>query len=545
VKVSGNLLGLRPATLRLLERLADRGAGAESAVTPSFAVALQEAVMATGRRIGCLVDRRGGVQEVVIGDAMRLPVPRWARKRVGPGRLGGIRLIHARPDGQGNQEPDLETLRMLSLDALVAVIPQGSGNMPKVEVARLLPDNGEGRLWEVDPAVHASALPGDFAGRIRDLEEEIRRTTGALRHRGDPGLRDAAFVVLPVLDSRTDVAWETAELQSLCRTAGLAVVHTAVQRRARPDPTFLVGKGMVRELAMMGLMKGVDLLVFGRPLTPSQQRSIAQVTEVRVIDRNQLILDIFARHARSPEGRLQVELAQLRYNLPRLSEKDDALSRLTGGIGAQGPGETRLEMERRRARDRIRLLEKRLEELAGRRHEGRRRRQEARVPLVALVGYTNAGKSTLFNTLTGASVRAEDRLFATLDPTVRRAWLEEGREVLLADTVGFIRDLPAELEGAFRATLEEVREARALLLVADAADPHLEEQVASVRRILREWELDRRPTLLLLNQADRVGDPDHLTRLAEDLGGIPCCAKDPRTLDPVRRRIGVLVGQWT
>jgi len=294
---------------------------------------------------------------------------------------------------------------------------------------------------------------------------------------------------------------------------------------------------------MTGLMKGVDLLVFGRPLTPSQQRSIAQVTEVRVIDRNQLILDIFARHARSPEGRLQVELAQLRYNLPRLSEKDDALSRLTGGIGAQGPGETRLEMERRRARDRIRLLEKRLEELAGRRHETRRRRQEARVPLVALVGYTNAGKSTLFNTLTGASVPAEDRLFATLDPTVRRTWLEEGSEVLLADTVGFIRDLPAELEGAFRATLEEVREARALLLVADVADPHLEEQVASVRRILREWELDRRPVLLLLNQADRVRDPDRLQQLAEDLGGIPCCAKDARTLEPVRRRIGALLGQ--
>lgn len=544
MRATGNLLGLRPAILKQIDRLAERRAGTEMYVDPYFAVALQDSALAAGRRIGCLVDRRGAVQSVLVGDAEHLEVPAWARKRLGTGRLGGLRLIHATLSGRGNSTNDLETLRMLSLDAIVAVVCGSEGAMPLVEVAHLLPDNAQGRLWEVLPPRHATRMEARFDLAVRDLEVQLRRDAAALRDRGLGGgtkARDAAIVVVPVVDRTLDEEWEKAELTALCRTAGVAVAAVVVQRRARPDPTFLIGRGKVREVAMLGLAKGADLLVFGSALTPSQQRSIAEATGVRVIDRNQLILDIFAKHAHTPEGKLQVELAQLRYNLPRLSDKDDALSRLTGGIGAQGPGETTLEMERRRARQRIHVLEKRIESVVAERTERRRRRVETATPMAAVVGYTNAGKSTLFNALTGASVVARDKLFATLDPTVRRMRLEDGREILLVDTVGFIRDLPDELVGAFRATLEEIEAARVLVLVADASDAHLEEQVGAVQRILAELGFADRPLLTVLNKADCVTNRALLEQLAFELGGTPACAREPETLRPLVRKLTALL----
>ncbi len=544
MKAQGNLLGLRPAQLKQIDRLAERRAGAEDFVDPWFAVALQDAALAAGRRIGCLVDRRGGVQALLVGNAVHLAVPKWARKRLGPGRLGGLRLIHATMNGEGLAHEDLETLRMLSLDATVAVICGIEGSMPWVEAAHLLPGSAGG-LWEVLPRRHASRMEARFDLAVRDLETQLRREQAALRNHGPGGgrARDAAIVVVPVLDRCVDEEWEKAELIALCHTAGVAVAAVVVQRRSRPDPTFLIGRGKVREVAMLGLAKGADLLVFGSALTPSQQRSIAEATDVRVIDRNQLILDIFAKHARTPEGRLQVELAQLEYNLPRLSDKDDALSRLTGGIGAQGPGETTLEMERRRARQRIHVLEKRIEAVVAERGERRRRRVEADAPMAAVVGYTNAGKSTLFNTLTGAEVVAQDRLFATLDPTVRRVRLEDGRTALLVDTVGFIRDLPEELAGAFRATVEEIEAAKVLVLVADASDPHLDEQVVAVRRLLADLGFGDRPVLTVLNKADRVADRAMLDAQALELDGIATCAPDPATLRPVLRKLTVMLSE--
>lgn len=546
MRATGNLLGLRPPVLKQIDRLAERRAGVEAFVDPWFAVALQDAALEAGRRIGCLVGRRGGVQSVLVGDAVHLPVPKWARKRLGAGRLGGLRLIHATLSGQGLATDDLETLRMLSLDATVAVICGTAGAVPMVEAAHLVPDNAAGRLWEILPRRHATMMDARLDLTLRDLETQLRRDAANLRNRGfgdGRKARDAAIIVIPVLDRTVDEEWERAELTALCHTAGVAVAAVVVQRRSRPDPTFLVGRGKVREIAMLGLAKSADLLVFGSALTPSQQRSIAEATDVRVIDRNQLILDIFAKHAHTPEGKLQVELAQLRYNLPRLSEKDDALSRLTGGIGAQGPGETTLEMGRRAARQRITVLEKRIQSVVAERSERRRRRVETAIPMAAVVGYTNAGKSTLFNTLTGASVIARDRLFATLDPTVRRMRLEDDSVALLVDTVGFIRDLPDELVGAFRATLEEIDAAKVLVLVADASDPHLEDQVAAVQRILAELDFGNRPVLLVLNKADCVRDKVTLAARALELDGILTCATDPATLQPVLRKLTAMLAR--
>ncbi len=528
--------------MRQVERLAERRAGVQEFVAPSFAIALQDAALLSGRRIAVLVDRRGVVREVVVGaNAASLDIPEGLRRRVGPGRLGGVRLIHARPDGAGLTTEDLTLMRLFSLDASVAVVPVGPGRMPLVEAAYPIPANPERRLWEVLPRRHASAMHERFDVVVRDVEAQMRRDADRLRYEAGTA-KDAALLVLPVV-GRRDVQWETAELRALARTADLAVAGVVLQRLARVDPRTLIGRGKLREVTMMGLQKGVDLLVFGTTLTPSQQRNLARETGVRVIDRNQLILDIFARHARTIEGRLQVELAQLRYNLPRLSEKDDSMSRLTGGIGALGPGETKLEMERRRARDRIHALEQRLRAVSSERAGRRRLRAERGIPVVTLVGYTNAGKSTIFNAMTGANVRAEDRLFATLDPTTRRVRHPEHREFLLSDTVGFIRDLPAELVGAFRATLEEVETSDALVLVADASDPHLDEQVQAVRRILADLGLAGRPMVLALNKVDLVHDRTALEDQALAFGAVLVCGRDPATLAPLLDAIdGALSG---
>jgi GTP-binding protein HflX len=533
VKARGNLSGLRPNVVRQIEKLFDRRAGTSEFVDPWLAVALQDAALAAGRRVGVLADRRGVVRDVLVGDALAIELPKEVRLRVGPGRLGGVRLIHATFCDRGMGDEDLRTLRMASLDASIAVLAGEAGRMPLVSVAWLLPVNPDGRLWEVRPPAHPAAIRERFDETIHDIEAQMRRDSAAIRSLGfgGTGARDAAILVLPVFDRRTDAEWEMAELRSLCRTADVAVAASVIQRRDRPDPRTLIGRGKLHEVSMLGLQHSADLLIFGVALGPSQQRSIAQAAGVRVIDRNQLILDIFAAHARSIEGRLQVELAQLRYNLPRLVEKDDSLSRLTGGIGALGPGETKLEMERRRAKQRIHALGERAERIAADRSERRRRRTESDLPVVALVGYTNAGKSTIFNALTGADVRVEDRLFATLDPTTRR--MRDGSRFLVSDTVGFIRELPKELVGAFLATLEEVRSARALVLVADASDPHVEEQIESVRRILGELEAGEIPTVLVLNKADRLGSPGEVERAAERFGAVTASALDPDSLRPV------------
>lgn len=348
---------------------------------------------------------------------------------------------------------------------------------------------------------------------------------------------EEAIIILPIRKGQKDAEWMMSELSSLCRSADLVVAHKSIQCIERVDSRTLVGRGKVKEITEIAHSKGIDLVVFGTSLTPSQQRNIALDTGLRVIDRNQLILGIFAKHARSRDGKIQIELAQLRYNLPRLSEKDDSLSRLTGGIGAIGPGETKLEMERRRARERIRFLEAKIEKLSEERAARRKRRLESNIPMVALVGYTNAGKSTIFNTLTKASVPAQDKMFATLDPTIRRVRLEDGSFILLCDTVGFIRDLPRELTGAFRATIEEVSTASGFILVVDSTDPHIYEQVLAVKKILGEMGFLDRPMVTAISKIDLVKDESFVKMQSINLNGIPVCGYDRESLVGVLRII--------
>jgi GTP-binding protein HflX len=299
-----------------------------------------------------------------------------------------------------------------------------------------------------------------------------------------------------------------AEFQELARSAGAEIADTLVQRRARPDPATLVGQGKLAEIEAVAASTRANVVLFDHDLSPSQLRNLEATLPCRVIDRTQLILDIFAQRAESRDGKLQVELAQLKYSLPRLGQKDDSLSRLTGGIGGRGPGETKLEIGRRRAKERVTHLQAQLKQLAKQRQQRRRKRTRGRVPTVAIVGYTNAGKSTLLNTLTGADVLAEDRLFATLDTRSRRlrvGWAGYGgREVILTDTVGFIRDLPKDLFAAFRATFEEAADADLLLQVVDASDPARELHLRTTEELLVELDIDRIPRIVVYNKSDLI-----------------------------------------
>ncbi|HZW79219.1 MAG TPA: GTPase HflX [Candidatus Deferrimicrobiaceae bacterium] len=333
-----------------------------------------------------------------------------------------------------------------------------------------------------------------------------------------------------------------AELRTLAGSAGANVVGEILQRRDRPDPATLIGAGKLEEIAGAAASVNADLLLFDHDLTASQQRNIERIVQRRVIDRTQLILDIFARHARTREGQLQVELAQLQYMLPRLAGRGIEMSQLGGGIGTRGPGETQLETDRRKIYRRVRHVEQQLENVRRIRAQQRQRRESAPVATVALVGYTNAGKSTLFNALTRAAVLASPRMFATLDPTIRAVVLPSKRKVLLSDTVGFIRSLPHTLVSSFRATLEEVQRASLILHVSDASSRLSAEQDAQVEIVLKELEAEKKPRLRVMNKVDLL-DVEVADNLQDDTKTVYVSAAEGKGLDRLLARIDELVDE--
>jgi GTP-binding protein HflX len=330
-------------------------------------------------------------------------------------------------------------------------------------------------------------------------------------------------------------------LKELARSCGVEVFDKLIQHRSAPDPRFLLGKGRLSQLVIRAMQIGANLLIFDHELTPAQARSLADFTELKVIDRTQLILDIFARRAHSREGKIQVELAQLKYALPRLPTRDTALSRLTGGIGARGPGETKLEISRRRVRDRIHLLEKQTRLIEKSRGRQRVKREKTAIPIISIVGYTNAGKSTLLNAMTKSAVFTEDRLFATLDPKSSRLRFPRDAEAIITDTVGFIRDLPPDLFAAFRATLDELKEADLLLHLVDVSNPYFESQIEAVDKILQELEIAGKPTLLVFNKEDRLPDKSPLTDLCRRFGAVAISALNPASLSPLMEKLEDMV----
>lgn len=390
--------------------------------------------------------------------------------------------------------------------------------------AHLLPENREGLPWEVLPPISVHDLGEDFPQMIRALEDEFTRAKG---RRGEWDKRDRAILVHVSENSATSAEDSMAELAELARSAGIKVVHRVFQRRSA-DSKFVLGKGKLQDTVIKAMQVGAEVVIFDLNLTPAQVRSIAEYTDLKVLDRTQVILDIFAQHAQTREGKIQVELAQLRYLLPRLSDKHSAMSRLTGGIGGRGPGETKLEIDRRRAQDRLALLQHEVEKLGDRRKLRRSVRTRNQLPVIAVVGYTNAGKSTLLNNLTQSSVVADNILFATLNPVSRRLRFPKERDVIITDTVGFIRELPEDLMAAFRTTFEEVGDADLLLHVVDASSPNIEEKMATVGQILADLDLNQKPAILVLNKID-LCEPSILDGLSRNYGGIQICAQDPQT----------------
>ncbi|HEX2882055.1 MAG TPA: GTPase HflX, partial [Polyangiaceae bacterium] len=390
----------------------------------------------------------------------------------------------------------------------------------------------------VGPIPHGHPQP-NFGELIGSLEEEFARRARSRE------VHTSRAILVHVADKKrpggmTRAQSSIGELHRLTQSAGLTVADTLIQLRDRIDPKFVLGRGKLESVVMRAIDLDADLLIFDCELSPTQANSIAMHTDLRVIDRTQLILDIFAQRAETRDGKLQVELAQLKYNLPRLNQKDDALSRLTGGIGGRGPGETKLEIGRRRARERVTQLEKQLKGLVGQRQQRRRKRQNSDLPVIAIVGYTNAGKSTLLNALTGAGVLAADKLFATLDTRARRLRLCDGRMAIVSDTVGFIREMPKDLFAAFRATFEEAADADLLLEIADAASEELDAHLTATRELLVALDLGHLPRLLVKNKWDLLG-PEQQLRAGAERNAVCVSASNGTHLDQLRQRITELL----
>lgn len=532
-KIHGNTEGLKTNQLRRIEYLYRRR------VPPRFLATRDLVREMTGlsheirRQIGVLIDRQGRVSHLIVGDDDKIVIPDTDDFRTMPGRLKGLRCIHTHLKDEPLTPDDVTDLTLLRLDLMAAVTMTQDGLPEQIYAGHILPGSADKAPCRFLDPLRPDELDIDCLKTIQALEAEMARIQ-ALYKSGDG--RERALLVSVTTQSRRVAEDSLAELKELVRSAGIHAADTVLQQRKKPDPRFLMGRGKLQELVVLALQKGVSMLIFDQELNPSQIRSITEGTELKVIDRTQLILDIFAQRAQTREGKLQVELAQLKYLLPRLVTKNMAMSRLTGGIGGRGPGETKLEINRRRARERIKRLGDELDKVRRRRRQQKAKRDRKGLPIISIVGYANAGKSTLLNTLTHSDVTAENRLFATLDPSSRRLRFPRDVEVIITDTVGFIQDLPQDLMAAFRATLEELESADLLLHVVDISNPRFEEQIKSVERILADLELDAIPTIRALNKMDQV-DPETLDILCRNHEGIAISAIDRKTLMPLIQKM--------
>jgi len=510
-KLYGNISGLSSREQKELERLYRRRVPPERITTHQLNRELCGLSHRLNKKIGLLLNRRGTVEFVVVGDEPLIRLGELKKRLVPPTQLRELRLVQTHFKGEPFSKKDLADLVLLRLDLILKVEVSKAGYPGFSHLVHLKPLNYEEQAYEFYPPFPAGEIKLNFQELISALEEEFAKK----RPTKSTPEQEGVILVKVVLSkkkgakiNRWEIEQELVELSSLAESAGVVVLDEVVQKRESYHPRYLIGEGKLEEIAIRAMQLGAQTLIFDQELTPAQVNAIEDYTGLKVIDRSQLILDIFAQRAQSREGKIQVELAQYRYMLPRLTGRGIEMSRLVGGIGTRGPGETKLEIDRRRIKERIRHLERELERVRKSRGQRRTRRRRRQVPIVSIVGYTNAGKSTLLNALTNSEVRAENRLFATLDPSSRRLRFPRERELIITDTVGFIRNLPKELFTAFRATLEELEDADLLIHIADASSPELKEQIQTVNELLEQLGLREKPLILVLNKIDLLSEAE-------------------------------------
>ncbi len=490
------------------------------------------------RKVGVILNRNGHVECIVLGGADRAYLPDIGRSRAGIGRLRGIRFVvtalETQPDPQHPEYlltmDEITDLAKLRLDYVVAVEANILGAPGRAEYAHLSPSI-KGATVTRNSVEAFEELPKNADEILAAVETELRATTAKATATAAP-----PAILVHLNTGERDANERREEMLELCRTAGIEVVRIVEQKRRNPDPKSLVGTGKLQQIELHALDDDAEFIIFDRELTPAQTRVISRALPHKILDRTQLILDIFAQRAKSLDGKLQVELAQLKYNLPKLIDQDTAMSRLTGGVGGRGPGETKLELNRRKARERMHALERELKSRETHRNLQRKKRNEQKMPIFSLVGYTNVGKSTLLNALTQSDVYVENQLFATLDTTTRKLRFPKLQEVIFTDTVGFIRDLPADLVAAFKATLEELHDADVLLHVIDASNPQVHSQIAAVEAILKDLNLGDKPIVRILNKTDLV-DPQDVIELSRQYDAIAISAKYRSSTLPLIERL--------
>jgi GTP-binding protein HflX len=530
---------LKKSQLKLLNRLAAKRIPRDDVISPEVARTLCRLSFELNRQIGALIHRSGKIETLIVGTHSGILIPPIGHIGSAGGRLRGLRLVHTHLAGEKISDEDLMDLLSLRLD-LLAVLHVGKDGLPgDLHSVHLLPGRQDGAAWEFLEPVHPGRQKDSFEELITSIEDEFsRNSTSEKLKEGE----DRAILISVSTEAKMAAEESMKELVELAASDNIRVLETVLQRRRTINPRLILGKGKLAEIMIRALQLDANLLIFNQELNPSQIRSITDFTDLRVIDRTQLILDIFANRAMSREGKLQIEMAQLKYMLPRLSSRDDALSRLTGGIGARGPGETKLEIDKRRINDRLARLAQELKNVGKERYRTTTKRRKNALPVLSLVGYTNAGKSTLLNTLTGSDIVAEDKLFATLDPTSRRLRFPEDVEVIVTDTVGFIRHLPDELLQAFMATLEELQEADLLVHVIDISNPSYKDHMRVVEKLLHELNLQDIPVLKVFNKVDRVENPEPFIRELRKEGVI-ISAVDRSTLKPFLDEAQRLMGK--
>jgi len=528
-KLYGNTKNIRAAHIRKLENLYKNRIPRDEIISRKTVEIITALSNEIKRQIGLLINRSGKIIAVIVGDHKGIMLPDTSDYKTPPGRLKGLRCIHTHIKGEKLTQDDLTDLTLLRLDLMAAITTSSSGAPFQIHISHIFPNQAAKLPYEILRPISIDDLNINCQELISSIETELSRIN-TLYEFGSGVER--AILISVTTSPKIKAENSLKELQELAKSNNIYVVDKIIQHRKQIDPRFLLGRGKIEELTIISMQKGVTLIIFDQELNPSQIKSIADKIDFKVIDRTQLILDIFAQRAQTKEGRLQVEHAQLKYRLPRLVKKNTALSRLAGGIGGRGPGETKLEIDRRRIRSRISKIETALKTVKKQRKLQKRKREKKNLPVVSIIGYTNAGKSTLLNTLTKSNVVAESRLFATLDPSNRRMKFPKDTEVIITDTVGFVKVLPRELRVAFRATFEELESADLLLHVIDASNPDYLSHIESVNKILEDLNLHQIPCIKVLNKTDLI-TKKQIARISTDTKGIPICAKNNASLHPL------------